>query len=61
MRVFVLKNCDTCRRAIREMRDSGLEPVVVDVVADGVAPDDIRRFLAAFGGALVNKRSTTWR
>ena len=61
MRVFALKTCDTCRRALQELRAAGFEPQVVDVRADGVSRADLERFLAEFGDALVNKRSTTWR
>ncbi len=61
MRFFCLKSCDTCRRALRELRDAGHEVQVVDVRADGVARADLERFFAVFGDALVNRRSTTWR
>ncbi len=61
MRLFGLKTCDTCRRAMRELAAAGWSPVLVDVRADGVEMADLERFYAAFGAALVNRRSTTWR
>ncbi len=61
MRVFGLKNCDKCRRAIAELRASGRDVQVTDVRADGVSTADMARFLDEFGAALVNRRSTTWR
>ena len=61
MKIFLLKTCDSCRKALRELRETGLEPQQTDVQADGVSPADIDRFLAEFGDALVNRRSTTWR
>ncbi len=61
MRIFTLRTCDTCRRALAELREAGLDPEVIDVRADGVAPDDLRAMWAALGDALVNRRSTTWR
>lgn len=61
MRIFVLKTCDTCRKAIRELRDSGVEPEQIDVQADGIPAAEIDRLLHEFGDALVNRRSTTWR
>lgn len=61
MKIFVLKTCDTCRKALRELRENGRNLDVIDVHADGVSPQDISRFLAEFGEALVNRRSTTWR
>ncbi|MBV1867598.1 MAG: arsenate reductase [Marinosulfonomonas sp.] len=61
MEFYGLKTCDTCRKAIRELRQSGQEPTVIDVRDDGVPDAQIAQFLAAFGSDLVNRRSTTWR
>jgi arsenate reductase-like glutaredoxin family protein len=61
MKIYILKNCDTCRRALREIREAGHETEICDVRADGVAAPDLERFHDAFGEALVNRRSATWR
>lgn len=61
MRIWGLKNCDTCRKAVKALEAAGQAPRVVDVRADGVDATDLARFSDAFGDALVNKRSTTWR
>jgi len=61
MEIYGLKTCDTCRKAIRELRQSGQDPLVKDVRDDGVSAAQITQFMAAFGDDLVNKRSTTWR
>ena len=61
MRVFSLKSCDTCRKALAEMRTAGLAPEVIDVRAGGVAPADRAAMVAALGEAVLNRRSTTWR
>ncbi|WP_424940342.1 arsenate reductase family protein [Aliiroseovarius sp. S253] len=61
MRIWGLKNCDTCRKAVKALEGAGFRLDYVDVRADGVAADDLARFFEAFGEALVNKRSTTWR
>lgn len=61
MKVFALKTCDTCRKAIRELTAAGQSVDVTDVRADGVSHQDLTRFYKAFGDDLVNKRSTTWR
>ena len=61
MRFFGLKSCDTCRKALAELRAAGHEPAVIDVRAGGVPSTDIARFLDTFGEALINRRSTTWR
>lgn len=57
MRIFGLKNCDTCRAALKALDGAGL----VDVRATKLEPGQIAAFEAAFGDALVNRRSATWR
>lgn len=57
MQLYGLKNCDTCRKAIKALGDVAF----VDVRADGVPEDVLARALSEFGQALVNTRSTTWR
>jgi arsenate reductase len=61
MKLYGLKSCDTCRKAIRDLRENGIEVDVVDVRADGVPPVELARFHATFGEDLINRRSTTWR
>lgn len=61
MIVYSLKACDTCRKAIKAMAQAGLDFQVIDVRAQGVPREDLMRFYAALGDALVNKSSTTWR
>ena len=57
MIIYGLKNCDTCRNAMKSLPDAQL----VDVRVDGVPDDVMQRAFAQFGMALVNTRSTTWR
>lgn len=57
MLVFGLKNCDTCRKALKSLPEAQL----VDVRSDGVPAEVLSRALAEFGDSLVNTRSTTWR
>ncbi len=57
MLIYGLKNCDTCRKAIKALPDAQL----VDVRKDGVPADLLARAHTQFGAALVNTRSTTWR
>lgn len=61
MRIFALKSCDTCRKAIRALQDAGHDPQVIDVRADGIAPADLDHIVATFGDAALNRSSTTWR
>ena len=57
MKLYGLKNCDTCRKALKSLGNVEF----VDVRADGVPRDVLEAAYAQFGGALVNTRSTTWR
>lgn len=57
MLLYGLKNCDTCRKALKALPEARF----VDVRSDGV-PDVVRaRAYDTFGAGLVNTRSTTWR
>ena len=57
MQIYGLKNCDTCRKAIKALPAADF----VDVRTDGVPDAVMQQALATFGAALVNTRSTTWR
>ena len=61
MRIFVLKSCDSSRAALRALRASGIEPLVIDIRDDGVSPVDRAEMIAALGPGVVNRASTTWR
>jgi len=62
MKIYHLKSCDTCRKAIKAIQADGHDPELIDVRADGVSRGQLEAFEAALGyDALVNKRSTTWR
>lgn len=57
MELYGLKTCDTCRKARKALPAARF----VDVREDGVPGPVLEAALAAFGGRLVNTRSTTWR
>lgn len=61
MRIFLLSNCDTCRKALKALRAAGHAPEVIDIRKDGITPPDRAAIVAALGEAAVNKRSATWR
>lgn len=61
MRFFGLKTCDTCRKALGQIRAAGHAPQVIDIRADGIAPADLAMILTQFGDAAINRASTTWR
>ena len=58
MKLYGLKNCDTCRKALKALENVAF----VDVRADGVPADLLADWLEEVGSdALINRRSTTWR
>ncbi len=55
--VYGLKNCDTCRKALKALRDATL----TDVRAESLPEAVLAQAHKQFGDALLNTRSTTWR
>ncbi|KZY00652.1 MULTISPECIES: ArsC/Spx/MgsR family protein [unclassified Sulfitobacter] len=56
-RIYGLKNCDSCRKAVKALPEFAL----VDVREEGVPDTVLARAHDKFGQALINTRSTTWR
>ena len=61
MKLYGIKTCDTVKKALRALEAAGHRPELVDIRATPLEASEFERFLAAFGEALVNRRSTTWR
>ncbi|MEX0695590.1 MAG: arsenate reductase [Rhodospirillales bacterium] len=62
LNIYGLKNCDTCRKALKWLEGEGIAYVFVDVRKDGIDMSDIERWAEAIGiDSLLNKRGTTWR
>ncbi|MEP0709646.1 MAG: arsenate reductase [Parvibaculum sp.] len=60
--VYGLKNCDTCRKALKWLEAEGIAHRFLDVRADGISAADVKRFAKGAGWeTLLNKASTTWR
>ena len=57
MILYGLKSCDTCRKALKSLEKAEFR----DVRADGLPKDLAQAALLRFGGALLNRKSTTWR
>ena len=57
MKIFGLKTCDTCRKAVRALPDAEF----VDVRAEPLGRDRLAALHGQLGAALLNTRSTTWR
>ena len=61
MELIGLKACDTCRAALKALQGAGWDVTLRDVREKPLLDADLQAFHAAFGEALVNRRSTTWR
>ena len=57
MILFGLKNCDTCRKALKMLPNVEFS----DVRADRVPAEVMARAHKQFGATLLNTRSSTWR
>ncbi len=62
LHVYGLKNCDTCRKALKWLAAEGARHEFHDVRADGLEAADMARWVASAGWEqLLNRRGTTWR
>lgn len=60
--LFGLKNCDTCKKALKALETAGKTVNFKDIRADGFSDAQLVSWLDAAGRTkLVNTRSTTWR
>lgn len=55
--IYGLKTCESCRKALRALPGARFR----DIRAEPLDAAELAGFLAAFGAALVNRASTTWR
>ena len=62
MKMYGLKNCDTCRKALKWAAERGIDIEFVDVREGDMSRADIERFVASAGWqTALNRKSTTWR
>lgn len=60
--VYGIKNCDTCRNALKTLKAQGREHRFHDLRADGLDEPEVTRWLQSAGSEkLLNRRGTTWR
>ena len=60
--VYGIKNCDTCRKALKWLGAEGIEHTFHDFRVDGLEPANVARWSDAVGWEkLLNRRGTTWR
>ncbi len=62
MILYGLKNCDTCKKAMKALDAAGMKIEFHDVREDGVTKAQLAKWAKAAGWEkLLNKSSTTWR
>ena len=60
--IYGLKNCDTCRKARKWLKERGLEHRFHDVRTDGLQAAQLAAWSRSIGWErLLNRRGTTWR
>ncbi len=60
--VYGLRQCDTCRKTLKYLREHGLKHVFIDLREQRLERGRIERWVAEVGSErLVNRRSATWR
>jgi len=59
--IYGLKNCDTCRKAKRELEAAGKKVKFVDIREEADLSAKLPAWLKAAPDKLVNKSSATWR
>lgn len=60
--IYGLKNCDTCRKAVKLLEAGGAPYRFHDLRADGLPAERLALWLDKAGWeTLLNRRSTTWR
>ena len=62
MKIYGLKNCDSCKKALKELQSAGQSVEFIDLQATPVVVEQLQKWLDEHGDAvLVNRKSTTWR
>ena len=62
MKLYGLKNCDSCKKALSQLSAAGHDISFVDIRTNPLDQSQISDLLARHGDQLVlNRKSTTWR
>ena len=62
IKVYGLKNCDSTRKALKLIKESGAPAEIHDLRKDGLPPSLLKEWIKVLGWeTLLNKRGTTWR
>lgn len=61
MKLYGLKNCDTCRKAMKYLDASGIEYSFADIRDEPMTAAELEKLINTVGDAAINKRSKSWR
>lgn len=62
LKVYTLKSCDTCKKALKWLDAEGIGYVNHDVRSDVLMREDVEYLVRSLGWEnALNRRSTTWR
>lgn len=61
MILYGISTCDTCKKAQKALVAAGHDVAFRDVRATPLSEAEIAEFVTEFGGAIINRQSTTWR
>lgn len=62
LKIYTLKNCDTCKKTIKWLEGEGIPFNNHDVRSDGLTKEVISKIVETLGWEkALNRRSTTWR
>lgn len=61
IKIYGLKNCDTCRKAKKALEAAGFTVEFQDIRATPLSRQHLATLLDQLGPVLLNQRSTTWR
>lgn len=62
IKLYGLKNCDGCKKALRWCNDNGINAEIHDLRRGGLETKQLQKWIDAVGiDGLINRRGTTWR
>ncbi len=62
MKVYTLKSCDTCKKAVKWLNDQSIAYQQFDIRNDGLGSETVEHIVRSSGWEnALNRRSTTWR
>ena len=61
MILYGISTCDTCKKALKSLKNAGHEVTFRDVRAQPLTAAEIDQIVIEFGDRVINKQSTTYR